>query len=569
MRPAEPPRLLAARRGRILRVSWAAVDLSKEELAPFDPKDRLYRGVLWTRVVTPDGAFTHFFWGRIALVAAVLAVILWLALAWGVWTFVKHQRGYKEVSYIDLVFYPLRRDHYHAGMGRHQIAAGREAFEKQKFREGYDLINAGLSRVPDDLAARALLANADWRSGRTEYALRTLTAGVPFAANDLDYLKLLFGMLHEAREDERVIEIARDLLPARPDTVLAHLFTALQAATAHYTLGHPEAAKKLIAEWRLENAVEGQILLARCDWDRGLHDLVLQRLEQQIERFPKRDELYLELIRLNREVGRNEEARRFALLRQFNDPDSPGPRIDLLNLYRSSGDTTAGERELEDFFARFSTNSRALLLLQSFAVESIQPELVEKIYTLAQQNAFPLLAFHLARVQVALATRDSARALVVAEEALRKAEAADPTTSLLRALRAVASFGTGDPGRGQTLLTAFLDERRLRAGDALLLARLLKEAGVPAQARRVLEQACQLDPRNQAALTELVRLDAENPDRTALTLSLPKLLALPKPPRTALEDTLRRLDQPTDEALRKQIRTALTGPAQPPAATRP
>ena len=77
-------------------------------------------------------------------------------------------------------------------------------------------------------------------------------------------------------------------------------------------------------------------------------------------------------------------------------------------------------------------------------------------------------------------------------------------------------------------------------------------------ARAVLDRACILDPLNQATLGELIRADAEAGNREKLTENLPKYLRMRKPSRAILEETLLRLDQPSDSALRDQIRTALT-----------
>ncbi len=534
------------------------MDLSKDELAPFNPADRAYRWRLWLRVVTPDHIFYHVYWRRIAAVLALLAVLGWLGLAGAAWAFVKHKRGFTEVSYLDLAFYPIRRDHYRASLGRHYLAQGRIAFEKQNYESGYALLNAGLARVPNDLAARREVAIIEIRFGRVDRALRTLIDGVDHAVGDLDYYKLLFGLLLEAQEDDRLLALAAQLLPPQPTAVLAHQFVALQAAFAHYYRGRSEAAERLVTDWNLEKSLEGQVLLARCDWDRGFRELALQRLEAQVPRFPKRDEVYLELVRFHREAGNVAEARRYALLRQFNDPASPGPRIDLLHTYRTSGDTAAEQREQEKFVAEFARDPQAVALYAFYAVDTVQPSLVEQAYALARREGFPLHAFDLARVQVAVAARDYAGAAALADTVLRgKYEGPENVGALLRALRAVALFGLDEAARAQTALSAFLEDARLRSNDALLLARLLGTVRQDGQARRLLERAVQIDPLNQTVLAELVRLDAKAGNRAAVAVNLPKLLAMRKVAGATLEAIRAALDQPSDALLRDQLDVAL------------
>lgn len=540
------------------------MDFSKKKPVAFNPRNPAYRRKLWLRIATPDGVYYHIFWRRIALMAVALAVMGWLGLAGAAWAFVKYRRGYDGVSYLDLAFYPIRRDAYRGKLGAHYITAGRTALLQQSYREGYALLLAGLARAPQDVEARKFVALTEARFGRPDRALKTLRAGVRYARNDLDYLKLLFGLLLEMQEDEQVIALARELLPEQPDGVLVNQFIALQAATAHYHRGRAQQVERLISDWKLSASVEGQVLLARCDWQHGLHALAIARLERQLPNFSRRDELYLELIRFQRELGHTDEARRYALLRQFNEPAKPGPRIDLLHTYHASGDTPAEQRELADYFARFDTDAIAMRDLAWFALDTVQPELVERVHRIARERKFILLPFDLARVEVAIAAKEHARALEFADAA----QAADSSgtqrlATLLNALRAVALFGLGDTARGQVTLNAFLEEARVRATDALLLARRLKALGHSMPARRVLERACQLDPLNEPALAELIRLDSEEGDRAALAENLPKLLAMRKHFRATLEETLRNLNEPADAPLREQIRAALAMPAAP------
>ena len=542
------------------------IDHSKDDLQSFNPRDPAYRLKLWVRVVTPDTIWVHVFWRRIAGTIVLLAVTGWLAAAAGVWSFVRFQRGYTDVRYLDLAFYPWRRADYRTGLGEHYLRTGREALEKKNYREGYALLQAGLTRLPHDVAGRRLLASTQVRFGRADLALVTLADGATLAHVDLDYLKLLFALLLETHEDDRLIALAKKLIPPQPDTVLAHQFIALQAATAHFERGRYDEAERLVAEWGLGNSLEGSILLAKCDWENGYPDLAMLRLESEIARFPKRDELYLHLVRYHRELGHAAEARRYALLRQFNDPASPGPRIDLLHTYHATDDKAAAQRELAAYLADFSADPQALVLLAWFAVDTIQPELAARLASLAHERSFPLNAFNLARVQSLLGAQKYQAALDLAVTAMREEnEDNNQLASTLNGLRCLALYGLKEFARAELMLNSFLGQSNLRAGDALLLAKQLRLLGATASARAVLDRATVLDPLNQAALGELVRIDAEAGNRVKLAENLPKFLRLRKPSRAVLEETLLRLDQPADAPLRDQIRSALARASATPA----
>ena len=542
------------------------MDLSKDDLQNFNPNDPLYRGKLWMRVVTPDRIYTHYFPRRIAIALATIAVAGWLATAAGVWAFVKFDRGYTEARFLDLAFYPVRAEHYRTGLGQHYLKRGRTELEKKNYTTGYALLLAGLARVPDDVPARRLVAFTQVRFGRADQALKTLADGALLATADLDYLKLLFALLLESQEDDRVIALAQTLLPPQPDAVLTHQFVALQAATAHYQRGRYDEAERLLTAWHLADSLEGEILLAQCDWERGLPGLALRRLEGEVARFPDRDELYLQLVRFHRELGHQDEARRYALLRQLHAPTSPGAHLDLLHTYRASNDRVAEKRELEAYLTSFKSDPQALVLLAWFAVDTAQPALALRLRDLARSQNLPANAFNLARVQAALAAQEYRSALTLADTALREENEDNPNfTNTLNGLRALALFGLKETARAELLLGSFLGQAHLRAADALLLAKQLRLLGVPASARAVLERACIVDPLNQAALGELVRADAEAGDRAKLAEHLPKFLRLRKPSRPILEETLLHLEQPADAPLRDQIRAALTSASATPA----
>jgi tetratricopeptide (TPR) repeat protein len=533
----------------------------KDDLQAFNPRQRDYRFKLWIRVVTPDAAYHHIFWRRVVVASLVFLLGSWLALAGGAWAFLRYHREYHDASYVDLALYPWRSEQFRTGLARHYLALGHEAVEKQNYREGYALLMAGLRRVPEDLGARKKVAVMQVRYGFLHRALDTLVDGLPYNP-DLDYLKMVFGWLLEAKEDERVIATVKKILPAKPDADLKHLFAALQIATAHFERGRYDETERVVNEWGLTNSLEGQLLLAKCEAERGFPERAVQRLEREIARFSKRDELYLELVRVHRVQGNHAEARRYSLLRQFNDPRSPGPRIDVLHAYHEIDDRAAEVREIETFFTDFATNARALDMLSWFAAVTHQPTLLQRVRILAQSQQFPVDTIILAQVQEALDREAYREALDVIDGA--QIDKKTYQGQLVEGMRAIALFGIADLQGGHRAIVGFTENARLRASDALLFARQLRLLGVAQEARALLDRACTLDPFNEPALAELVRLDTEASERSALAEHLPKLLKMRKPPRAVLEEILLQFQQPDDTELGKQVREALARSAPNP-----
>jgi tetratricopeptide (TPR) repeat protein len=487
-------------------------------------------------------------------VAATLLVTGWFTFAGGVWGFLRYYRDYQDVSYLDIAFYPWRSEQFRTGLARHYLTLGHEAVEKQNYRDGYALLMAGLRRVPEDLGARRKVAVIQVRYGVMHRALDTLVDGLAYNP-DLDYLKQTFGWLLEAREDERVISVARTMLPAKADADLKHQFIALQVATANFQRGRYDETERIVGEWGLGNALEGQILLARCDAERGSIPKAIKRLEGEMARFGKRDELYLELVRLLRSQGNFGEARRYALLRQFNNPASAGPRIDVLYAYHETDDRAPEAREIEAYLTDFRADRRALDELAVFAANTHQPALLVRVRGIAESQRFPIDGITLSQTMEAIEREAYRDALNIIEAA--KMEKDSYQAQLLNGARAVALYGVADNEGGHRAVINFSENARLRAADALLFARQFRLLGVPQEARSLLERACTVDPFNEAALAELVRLDADVGDRTALADRLPRLLKMRKPSRPVLEEVLLRLQQPEDAELAKQVRDAL------------
>lgn len=526
----------------------------KDELLAFNPRQRDYRFKLWVRVVTPDAAYYHVYWRRIAGVLIAIMAAGWFAVAGGVWGFLRYYRDYEDVSYFDLAFYPVRSQEFRKGLARHYLTLGHEAVEKKNYIDGYALLMAGLRRVPEDLAARKKVAVIQVRYGVMHRALDTLVDGLAYNP-DLDYLKQTFGWLLEAKEDDRVIALARKILPAKPDAELNHQFIALQEATANFQRGRYDETERIVGEWGLTKSLEGQILLARCDAERGFSDRAIKRLEGELGRFGKRDELYLEIVRLHRAQGNFGEARRYALLRQFNSPGSAGPRIDVLHAYNETNDRVAEAREIETYLTDFRADRRALDELALFGAATHQPALIERLQGIALAQKFPLDTITLARSLEAVdreAYRDALDIITAA-----KMDKESYQARLLEGTRAVALYGVSDNEGGHRAIINFTETARLRVGDALLFAKQLRLLGVPQEARTLLEKAFTADPFNEAALAELVRLDADAGDRTALADRLPKLLKMRKPSRPVLEEVLLRLQQPEDVELARRVREVL------------
>ncbi len=567
--------------------------IERAEAKIFDPNDRAHRFKLWVRLGTSEGAFFHFYWRRLAVFLGVSAVAAWLLGAAAIWSLLRYQRGWDEAPYWQVAFMPVRMDSFRLSLGRFYAARGVAEIERKNYLAGREFLLAGLRHARTDLTVRRTVATQLAQIfGLPQRAIDVLADGLTYDP-DLDYLVLTFGWMREARQLTRILELARRMLPATPDATLKHQFIALQEAMVHFDYGRFGEAEQVINAWGLQNSLEGQIVLARCEWERGKEDAALQRLEREISRFGKRDELYAELVRLNRRAGRYEPARRFALLRQFNDPRSAGPRLDLLQGYIDTNEQAAREREVASYLAMFGGDQVAVLMLARFAAQIGDEPLLERVMALAQAKGYRVEAVRMFQGLSAVLAGNYPRALeillpperparpapapVAAKggngEAANPAAGADaaetpapvvPRPPLWSGLRAAALYGAGQRLEGGTELKQLIDRFPPLGWEGLLVAREVRRAGGAAAAVPLLRRICEIDSLNEDARAELVRFELEAGDRAALAAALEKVLAQARPPRALLEEVLLRLQPPGDDALITRLRAALQASAAAP-----
>jgi hypothetical protein len=533
--------------------------LDKELPEVFDPHSPLWRGRLWVRLVLPGGRYRiHIFWRRIGILLLILSLGGWIAGTVTV-RLVAWQRGVVGVSYFDIVF-PWRWPGYQADLSRHHWKQAQKAHTEGRTREVFPLLHAVLREDPTNLEARRLMAIYYIRAGYFKFAIECLELGLPAAASDLDYLKLIFGVLEAQQDDEHALALCTRFLPAEPTQSLSELYLALQAATAHFHRGRYDQSEALIAQWGLERSVEGQLLLARCDWERGRGPEAIARLEAEESRFAGRDELARELLRFKRESGDGGEWRRQAHLRVLALPDGPGPRVDWIASLLSTREADA-EAEIARFLQEFSRDASALVLLAGIAADNADPALAARVREVARAADLPANAFLLAEVQAAINANNPALTLQLARDAATgNAEGNPHFLSALAGLRALALYADGEKERGEIELQVFTNHDGTRAADGVWLARELRRRGADMPAQRLLQAAVNLDPLNQAALTELVRVLADLGRYDEVAIYLPQLMAMRKPSMEVLRELalkLASLPPSSVPALRAKVAASL------------
>lgn len=477
------------------------------------------------------------YWRRLGLYLAALALAGWLAAATAVWATLRHRHDFAGLSYLNIVL-PFRWDEHRRALGRHYISRGRQALADSRVHDAVFNLRTGLHRAPAETEARQLLAEIYLRSGRPDLARDLLLARISQEWQNQPYLKAVCALLTQTNQDQEIVRLARELLPAPPASGQpAAEYLALQAAQASSQLGDPSTARELLRSWSLEQTTEGILLLAEIDRAEGYPQLAVVHLQEAVTRFPHKPELSLALLRLLLDLDQTEPARQLALQRYSANPASPGARIDLLHFHVVDRDQARIERETASFVRDHANDLRALILLAQFAVRTVQPAIALRVREAAVQAGHPAHSFHVMEAETLI----RAAAYPEALEALARADH-DPAPrhdTLLTGFRAVIARSQHD-STALNYLGSFLAQRP-PAGESLAIAQLFNRIAESRLALRVLQEAVERDPTRQELLSLLVKTATELGDQTELATYLPRLRALPNPPRTIVDAAAQRL----------------------------
>lgn len=505
------------------------MERSRRKTVTFDPKDPSWRGKLWVRLNTTDGIKVFIIWSRVWKVAAVLALVGWLGLAGAAWAFVKYKRGITEASYFDIAFYPLRHRHYRETLSNHAYANAQKQLEAGAWPKAVSSLRTAVANNPANLPARRDLAGFYHNIGRADTAITLLEEGLPYGKNDADYLRVLLKLLEFERRDERILELSASLLPAEPDASALHREIVQVQIKAATRLNRYEEARALLTKWNLLRTPIGQLLLVEIDVASGHRAVGIQRLEQVLVAQPDNELANIMLVRLYREEGRNDEARRLAVRRVLLRPDSPGARVDLIALLHETGDQDAFRRERDEFLNQFATDERALLLLAATAGQINDPGLTQLILEKSPVDADGRKSARLvlAHLQNQCRAGDYQQALQTAVLLSDYPALNDSIQVALSTLRVWASFGLNQPTEGQTWLNQLLTQQSPAfTPNASLLATQLAQMGLRAETRRLRQALVERNPGEVAFLAALVSDDLEQQSWDAVRTNLPPLLNL-------------------------------------------
>ncbi len=483
-----------------------------------------------------------FLWKRIFSTLALLVILGYLAGATGIFFYFKERKGYKEVSYLQVMTLPFNMEDFQRQRGDYEIEQAKKYLKENEIRQAYFYLRSGVAHNPANLEGRTLLSEFALLAQRDpERAIALMRGGIPNAGNDKDYLKRYIQLLLRYQQDQEVMDVAETILNKNPDPEIEQLL-ALAAATAHYYRGDFDQAEDYVREYDLDTDLEGTLLSARISWDRGQQQAAISKLESSIGKYPNDEPVYALLSRFYRDMGKHAKARQYAVLRNINAPLSVAPRIDLLYSLDNTGQTERADQEAESILHQFGQDEKALIALANYATDSGRVSLARRIYEVALENDFNIAPFALLLVEAHITSGDYQGAIDFTEElAKEKPEWMERNLGVFNSLRSVAYHGIGNKDYSDIYLDQFLKQGNVRVDTLIAVSRRFIDLGGKEQARKILMKAIEDNADNQAALSRLIELEIDMGNSSQLGGHLKKLLHMRRPSAELLMKAYRSL----------------------------
>lgn len=483
-------------------------------------------------------------WGRLLAAFSALGVALWLTLTAGLYILYKYKKEYDAISYTDVLLFPVKRAEIREKMGNYHVKTGIQLLNEGEVRDGLRLIRLGVARAPSNLEGRLIVA-ALFESAlkRPDRAADMLLQGLEYGGiDDTPYLKQTLQLLLRHQMDSAIQDLADQHLPPEPELSDRNRLLAFGAANANYLRGNYDRADDYILSYNMTDTREGVLLSAQISWDRGNKVAAITKMEQSLNKFPGSEALLMQLSRYNRELGKIEEARQYAILRNVAAPLSSAPRIELLYIYNKTGDNDREKRETKNMLKQFRDDEQALQALANFGADTGNIELTRRTYEEALENEFDIDSFALLLIEAHLVSKDYNGALDFAEELIKEnPEWLTKRRAIFQSLRAVASYGINRPDEGQIYLQDFVNEVGTPPQTYLAVARRFSMIDRAPQARKILSAAYQLAPSNQKILSELIRVELELGYTEDLNRLLTRFLQMRRPQVDLLVEAYRKL----------------------------
>lgn len=442
---------------------------------------------------------------------AVFAAAGYCAVAGYVWWKLE-KRPYNYVTYVDMLLYPVRKQHIEELRGQATIAEGMDELKARRWQSALMKLRIGLDKYPRDNNARLQVARFFLGSRLRTRAQETLMRGLDFGWPGRAYLQSALDLAQGGEDHELVMEICdRALsLDASGRATEADLrWLVEQRARATLAAGQHEELIAYVARHRARLGVDTSAeldVLALIETGR-LADAERAAAEWYAAADDKSRALRL-LARVRREAGKREELA--ASLEELRRMAPADPRLTAFAIVQTLlvGDTRGADRLLDDYVFRFGgTPANFALLAQPLAEIGRLAEL-DRLIAAASERGMNGGALGMARLQALFANARWVEARAQAEELRASAGGKNSQSDSVLQHYALLAGAAADPSEAaQSSFTDGLRGLQLSLRAYRQAIEILQKAGRIESARQVIVYAEGVFPDNAYLVRARKELD--------------------------------------------------------------
>lgn len=511
------------------------------------------------RTISPSGMVRiRIQWPRVGIAFLLLGMLGWIGKSVAFYYFFKEVREFEEVTFIDMLAFPLNRGAVRIHQGDYQIEQGKLALEREDYRRALGLLRDGVARSPENIFGRQLLAQiyAGWRP---ELAVDIMVEGAQYGIGDEQYIQLLCLLLLNAKEDIRILELTEELLAQDiiDDVRQILLVSRLQAAIHR---GEFALVKDLFETTNLKSTLDGIILGTRAYQRTGRHQIAADVLVSIIKNFPQGeiDVIYSQLVSVYKEMEAYDKAREAALELVIRNPMEWRQRIILIDILSASNLEERREKEISSMLQQHRNDEQAMIALAQLSAEYGNIRAASRLYEIALENGYALSLFSLTLAEAFINANEFQQAIDLCNELVQE----DPTwlinaESSFNAIRSLAYYNLQNTELGDLYLKNFLETRQSRATQFFQAAKSFRKFGLDEAALRILREGFNRDDGDERILLALVEVEMAVGDQTDLHKHVSRLLELRRPEYSRLEGIYKGLK--SDRFLFTQDRLGLLG----------
>ena len=517
-------------------------------------------------------------WKRIALLAPVFLLILWVALSELNYFKERYMNGIPTTRRADMYLYlpdtvansaanlflgkeqvRLRerekllavKDSYGRAAhlyrkGEYFVSVAKAALARQDYAEFARYIGTGAQLTPANLEAQRLCADLFFQFQRPLDAYQLLEESLVFTKQDRDYFSQYLERCFLFDQDARVIATATKYLGDKEVSPGIQADLQLAAAQAHFLRGNFTEAAQFIKDYRLDQTADGFLLSCQILWESGDRDGALAELDAALRSYPAGLRLLAMKAFWLKEQGELSRAKDCLDLMDVSSPGKPEPLIQSLNVLPGEANRAARAAIIEKAILLFGNREKPMLDLARFGNEIADVELTVRLAKLAKDRRFTnRVRFDLVRVECLLNAGRARETILLVDDLNTQAERdqwVPETRMAFEALRTIAYFADGQTEIGSINLQKLMQNRKVPPQVLISASRKLILAKRYYEANDVLIQAHLQNETNQAVLQQIVRLKLDHPRIAAdLETYLRRLMVNRRPSKEVLQIALRRL----------------------------